>query len=91
MLKKAPVPDHLLNQKVLQQLSNRGVRPPCKVTVSTLKGSVTLSGLIQYEHQRSFALQAAHHVEGVQRVVDQLRVIPRALPGRSAAVTTSSP
>jgi osmotically-inducible protein OsmY len=91
MLKREPMPDHLLNQKVMQQLSNRGVRPPCKVAVSTQKGSVTLSGLIQYEHQRHMAMQAAQHIEGVKRVVDQLRVIPRMVPKKIAAIPTASP
>lgn len=91
MLKKALIPDHLLNQQVTQQLSNRGVRPPCKVAVSTQQGSVTLCGLIQYEHQRHMALQAAQHVEGVKRVVDQLRVIPRMVPKKIATVPTASP
>ena len=91
MLKREPVADHLLNQQVIQQLSNRGVRSPCKVAVSTQKGSVTLSGLIQYEHQRHMAMQAAQHIEGVKRVVDQLRVIPRMVPKKIAASPTSSP
>ena len=90
MLKRAPVPDRLLNQKVAQQLSNRGMRPPCKVAVSTHEGSVTLSGLIQYEHQRHMAMQAAQHIDGVKRVVDQLRVIPRAPPGKVATFTSPS-
>jgi osmotically-inducible protein OsmY len=90
MLKRAPVPDHILNQKVVQQLSNRGVRPPCKVVVSTHKGSITLSGQIQYEHQRHAAVQAAQHVEGVQRVVDQLQVIPKTLHKQQAGLTAPS-
>jgi osmotically-inducible protein OsmY len=91
MLKRDPIPDNLLNQKVTQQLSNRGIRSPCKVAVSIQKGSVTLSGLIQYEHQRQFAMQAANQIEGVKRVVDQLRVIPRTPPGKGATFPTSSP
>ncbi len=77
MLRKVPVPDHLLNQKAIQQLSNHGMRPPCKVAVSTHKGSITLSGQIQYEHQRRPALRAVQNIEGVQRVVDQLQVTPK--------------
>jgi hypothetical protein len=82
MLTRAPVPDRVLNEQVIRQLSVRGMRPPCNVVVSTHKGSITLSGQIQYEHQRRPAVQAAQHVEGVQRVVDQLRVIPKKVPPR---------
>jgi hyperosmotically inducible periplasmic protein len=70
------VPDRVIHQKVSQQLSNRGMRPPCSVMVSSRHGTVTLTGKIQYEHQRSACVRAARNVEGVQRVVDQLQVIP---------------
>ncbi len=79
MLKRVAVPDHLLNQKVVRELSNHGMRPPCKVNVTTHNGSITLSGEIQYEHQRRPAVHAAQSIEGVQRVVDQLKVIPAKL------------
>jgi hypothetical protein len=41
---------------------------------------VTLSGCIEYEHQRNAAVQAARHLDGVTRVVDQLRVKPKTSP-----------
>jgi osmotically-inducible protein OsmY len=44
--------------------------------VVSSKGNVTLSGTTQYEHQRHVALHAIRGVTGVQRVVDQMRVIP---------------
>jgi osmotically-inducible protein OsmY len=46
------------------------------------KGNVTLSGTIQFEHQRHMAVRAVKNVAGVQRVVDQMRVIPRGTTGR---------
>lgn len=70
--------DGTITQTVSQQLSNRGLRPPCHVNVVTTKGNVTLSGTIQYEHQRRVAVQAARGVAGVQRVVDQMQIIPKA-------------
>ena len=73
----SPVKDPVISQKVSQKLSSLGVRPPCRVTVVSNKGNVTLSGTIQYEHQRQGAMHAAKGVAGVQRVVDQMRVIPR--------------
>ena len=77
MLDTNKVPDRAITQKVTDVLANRGMRAPCHITVVTAKGSVTLSGSIQYEHQRQVAVRTTRAVEGVRRVVDQLRVIPK--------------
>jgi osmotically-inducible protein OsmY len=77
MVKKEVIPDRLIDQKVSRQLANRGMRPPCKVAASSRGGTVTLTGTIQYEHQRHLCMRAAGNVEGVQRVVDQLKVIEK--------------
>jgi hypothetical protein len=74
MWHKEPISDKTLDQKVAQQLSARGMRSPCKIAVRTSKGVVTLSGDIEYEHQRNAAVQAARHLDGVKSVVDQLHV-----------------
>ena len=58
MLKKNPVSDQAIMTKVNQQLQSRGVRLPCHVGVMSLKGMVTLSGTIQYDHQRQMAVRA---------------------------------
>jgi osmotically-inducible protein OsmY len=84
MLKKNIIPDRTIDQKVGQQLSNRGMRPPCKVAASSHDGTVTLTGKIQYEHQRAAFIQTARRVEGVQRVVDQLQVIVKAAAKKDA-------
>jgi osmotically-inducible protein OsmY len=68
------VKDEVLKQKVELNLTKRGIRPPCRVTVSVSKGVVTLSGTLQYELQRKTAIKAAQEVPGVQRVVDQMQV-----------------
>ncbi len=75
--KKDPISDRDLNQKVTQSLSCHGVRPPCKVSVTSMKGTVTLTGKIQYEHQRQLAMQTARNVDGVARIVDNLQVIAK--------------
>ena len=75
MRKKDPVSDRVISQKVGQQLQNRGMRSPCHVTVLSQKGTVTLTGKIQYDHQRRIAVQATQGVDGVQRVVDRLQLI----------------
>jgi len=73
---KATLPDNEITQKVSQQLAGRGMRPPCRINVVTSKGCVTLSGMIQYEHQRRSAVQTARGVGGVQRVTESLQVMP---------------
>ena len=75
MLGRNIIPDRTIDLKMNQQLANRGMRPPCKVLAASKGGTVTLSGKIQYEHQRNVCTQTVRRVEGVKRVVDQLQVI----------------
>jgi osmotically-inducible protein OsmY len=56
------------------KLANRGLRTPCNVTVNAKNGEVTLSGTVQYAHQKAAAVQAATGVTGVRRVIDQTTV-----------------
>jgi osmotically-inducible protein OsmY len=76
MKHQANIQDPVISQKVNEKLSSMGMRAPCHVTVASHKGNVTLSGTIQYEHQRHIAVHAIKAVAGVQCVVDQMRVIP---------------
>ena len=80
MWHKEVISDKTIDQKVAQQLSARGMRSPCRIVVRTMKGVVTLSGDIAFEHQRSAALQAARHLDGVRSVVDQLHVKAKTSP-----------
>ena len=59
-------------QQVNQRLASRGIRNPCKVEVASKNGEVTLTGSIQYPHQRATAMQAASTASGVRHVVDRL-------------------
>ncbi len=77
MLHKSPIPDRIINQKVTQQLISRGIRAPCAVEVQTARGTVTVSGKVEYEHQRSAVLRIVRDVEGVANVVDQLHVMQK--------------
>ena len=76
MTHQANIQDTAILQKVNERLSTMGIRAPCRVAAANHKGSVTLSGTIQYEHQRHAALHAIRGVAGVQHVVDQMQVIP---------------
>ena len=80
MWHKEIISDKTINHKVTQELSARGMRAPCSIAVQTNKGVVTLSGNIEYEHQRNAAMQAVRHLDGVSRVVDQLHVKPKTSP-----------
>ncbi len=77
MWHKEIIPDKSINQKINQQLVGHGMRSPCHIAVQTAKGVVTLTGSIEYEHQRNAALLVARHMDGVNRVVDQLHVRPK--------------
>jgi osmotically-inducible protein OsmY len=66
--------DQKISNQVLLKLNSRGIRSPSIVTVSTKNGEVTLSGSVQYAHQKGAAVQAASGVPGVRRVTDQMKV-----------------
>jgi osmotically-inducible protein OsmY len=91
MLKRDKVPDRVVDEKVDRQLKSQGIHPPCSVRISSRNGTVTLTGSIQYEHQRNVAVRAARNVDGVQRVVDQLRVIPPTSHWNNPASTAPHP
>jgi hypothetical protein len=73
MLHKA---DDRLKSQVEQLLSCRGIRPPCKVSVSVRNGVVTLSGTVQYAHQKHTVVHACRASSGVRQVIDNLQVPP---------------
>jgi osmotically-inducible protein OsmY len=77
MWHKEIIPDKSINLKICQQLAGRGMRSPCHIAVQTARGVVTLTGSIEYEHQRNAAVLVARHMDGVSHVVDQLQVRPK--------------
>ncbi|HJT33080.1 MAG TPA: BON domain-containing protein [Pirellulales bacterium] len=89
MDRKVPLRDADISQNVTRQLAGRGLRSPCEIRVQTRNGEVTLSGTVQYVHQRDAAVQAIRTVEGVKRVVEKLKVTPS--PKRQHAQPTSQP
>jgi len=66
--------DRTITRQVQNRLSGRGLSAPCHVAVDTRKGEVTLSGNVQYPHQKGTAVQAASAISGVRRVIDRLIV-----------------
>ncbi|MHC4177735.1 MAG: BON domain-containing protein [Planctomycetota bacterium] len=77
MFGNEPVADKALLKKVNQRLDRTGLGSRSRVTVTIRSGQVTLSGNIQYEHQRRPALKAVNAVEGVRGVMDHLQVQSR--------------
>lgn len=68
------IPDRTITQQVQNQLAGRGLAAPCRVTVATQNGNVTLSGNVQFAHQKSMAVRVASAMQGVRRVIDRLVV-----------------
>ncbi len=68
------IPDAKIIEHAARRLSSSGVRAPSRVTVTSTNGNVTLAGTLQYENQRQAAMRAVMGVEGVRRVVDQLKI-----------------
>ena len=49
--------DDRITQTVTNKLATRGFSSPCRLTVQTSNGQVTLSGTVQYAHQKSAATE----------------------------------
>lgn len=76
MDRKVPVSDATISRNVSRQLASSGLRAPCRIQVQTRQGEVTLTGTVQFVHQRNTAVQAIRTVEGITRVVEKLKVLP---------------
>ena len=74
MLHKGFESDKTILKKVNQRLSRTSIGSQSRVTATVRNGQVTLSGSIQYENQRRPAMRAANGVEGVSRIVDQMKL-----------------
>ena len=66
--------DLKLTQAVINKLAMRGIRSPCKVTVTVDNGLATLTGTVTQAHQKQAASAAATGTSGIKRVVNQLVV-----------------
>lgn len=70
--------DKALLKDVNKRLMRTGTQT--KVTASVSSGAVTLTGTIQYEHQRRTIIRAANQVSGIRNVADQMTVQPKKRP-----------
>jgi osmotically-inducible protein OsmY len=69
--------DDRINRTVTNKLATRGFSSPCRVTVQTSNGQVTISGTVQHAHQISAATAAVSGMSGVRRVINQVTVKAR--------------
>ena len=78
MSRPGEISDKSILQKLNQRLLATGTGARSGVTAEVNSGTVTLSGAIQYEHQRHGLTRAANGVAGVRRVIDRVQVVPKA-------------
>ena len=83
--------DKALLKSVTQKLARGGTGSQCRVNATVAQGGVTLSGTLQYEAQRAPLLKLVARINGVRRVVDQLRLLPKKVypTGPVRVVTTT--
>ena len=70
------VPDKMLLKNVERKVSRR-VTGRTKVTVAVRSGTVTLTGILGFEHERRPLMSTINSVPGVLRVADQLRLFEK--------------
>jgi len=73
MTLKNQIPDKSLLKSVTQGMMRKGTNSS-RVTATVRSGEVTISGTIDFEHQRRSILGSVNNITGIKRVVDQLRV-----------------
>ena len=71
------IPDKTLLKQVVQKLARSGTGSQSRVTAAVRNGDVTLTGTLQYEHERRCVLKSTSNVSGIRRVIDQMRVVPK--------------
>jgi osmotically-inducible protein OsmY len=69
-----PIQDKTITRQVQGKIAGRGLGPPCRISVDTTKGEVTLTGTVQYAQQKQTAVQATSGISGIRRVIDRLTV-----------------
>jgi osmotically-inducible protein OsmY len=66
--------DTKLTQTIINKLTMRGIRTPCKVSVGVVQGQVTLTGTVTQAHQKIAAASVCSAISGVKRVINNLIV-----------------
>lgn len=63
-----------------RRLDRTGTGSQSKVTASVQRGTVTLTGILQYENQRAPIVKAISSIAGIRQVIDKLQSPPKRTP-----------
>ena len=74
------ISDKALMKSVSRRLERTGTGSQSRVTAAVQRGTVTLSGKLQYENLRIPIMRAVRGVSGVRQVIDQLQSPPKLKP-----------
>ena len=74
------VSDKALLKSVNRRLERTGTGSQSRVAAAVQRGTVTLSGKLQYENLRIPIVKAVRGVTGVRQVIDQLQSPPKLNP-----------
>lgn len=80
MYGKNVVSDKELLKNVNRKLERTGTGSQTRLQATVQRGTVTLTGKLQYDNQRTPIIKAATSVPGVKHVVDQLQAPPKVKP-----------
>lgn len=73
------VPDKTLQRNVDRKLMQKCVGAT-RITATVRSGDATITGMIRNEHERKPIVRCVAAVQGIRRVVDQLRVEEKKKP-----------
>ena len=71
------IPDKTVLKQVVQKLMRSGTGSRSRVTAAVRNGDLTLTGTLQYEHERRCVVKAISSISGIRRVIDQMRLVPK--------------
>jgi osmotically-inducible protein OsmY len=74
MFGRNDVPDRALQQTVNRRLDRTGTGSQARLSAVVQRGTVTISGTLQYESQRTPIMKAISNIPGVHHVIDLLRL-----------------
>ncbi len=67
------IPDKTLLQRIQRKMTQKGMGSN-RLNATVRSGDATLTGTIKYEYERKPIVRSVAAVQGVRRVIDQLRV-----------------
>ena len=69
----APIDDAAIERRIERELGLSRSLQGCKIKINSQGGAVLISGTVQHELQKDFALQAVRNVDGVKSVRSDLQ------------------